>query len=549
MTSEKPTLEIDPLTVKDRSLPILITAGILALLANVIFFLTYPINVGQSDNPTYLAMIITGTSNLMYASGYPAIVHLLAHQILPILPPVSLPHHLPSDISSDWYNRLQSVQLLLHLTLFSISIFLCAKVFSKSAATILALGWGCNVLFISNVDATAPEWLQGHALLLSILMHAYARKLTARNKILIYCLAAGVFALAYLIKPNALLFAISLFLLLLLDKESWGFKTLQLSGSVTIFLLLTSAYASFYHYKSTGTTQLNFDHAWVLVSSLPDDYFSTSIEQLGVNSLRWATLLRVTPQDYMLAGGIDHVEYGPQTEIRKQYQQYWEHVFHMSREEMVKYIKGHPLGSDYDQGSAPVSFYFYYGLEKTDVLGTQVYIDSVRSRPWYYVKKIVTAHATFIRGMKGIQTFPTFADPIGYKFLSPDFDSSLFGESKLVPPPDNTRYFLQYYNPRETVSFYGANVVELLNDVTSASFLYIPINTIALVGLFKLKSVLDKITTFSLVGGVLVFVSASGMLVGLRHKEIIAITPVYFLLISIGLLSAALRIEGYLESR
>jgi hypothetical protein len=35
--------------------------------------------------------------------------------------------------------------------------------------------------------------------------------------------------------------------------------------------------------------------------------------------------------------------------------------------------------------------------------------------------------------------------------------------------------------------------------------------------------------------GLLVFASASFMLMGMRPKELIAITPVYFLLISLGL--------------
>ena len=452
------------LIVKDRSLQILITTGTLALLVNVIFYLTYPINIGQSDNLTYLGMIINGSSNLMHASGYPAIVHFLTHQILPILPPVSLPNELASDIGPDWYNRLQSVQLLLHLALFSISIVLCAKVFSKSAAAILALGWGCNVLFISNVNATAPEWLEGHALILSLLMHAYARKLATRKKVLVYCLAAGVFGFAYLIKPNSLLFAIPLLAFLLLDKENWRFKTLQLSCSVAIFLLLTSAYASFFHYKWTGTKQLNFDHAWVLTAALPPDYVSASLEQLGVNSLRWAVLSRVTPPEYFRAGGIESIRYGPPIDIQQQYKEKWEYIFHMSREELIQFVKGNPLPSGYSQWASAVPLYYYYGLEKTDALGIQVFLESLRSHSWYHIRKVAgSLEGFFLNGLKAIQTFPTFANPIGFKFLPPDFSSSFFGTSKIVRPSDIDPYVLEYYNPRETVSFYGVKVIEVLD--------------------------------------------------------------------------------------
>lgn len=527
-----------PVVADNKGLPLLITAVIVAVLINVIFFLTYPINVGQSDNPTYLSMIIFGNSDLMQASGYPATVHLLAHRLLPILPPVNLPHMLPSDIGPGWYYRLQTLQLLLHLALFFISIFLCAKIFSKSASAILTLGWGCNILFISNVDATAPEWLQADTLILSVLLHAYSRKLRAKKKVLVYCLAAGVFALASLIKPNSLIFAICLVAFLLFDNESWRFKALQLAGSVAIFVFVTSAYARTYHYKSTGTTQLNFDHAWVMTASLPDGYVSASPEALGLNSLRWAVLVRVTPPDYFRAGAVNNIRYGPPADLGRQFAGQLDRISHMSREELLQFVRARPLPPTYSQWASAVPLYYYYGLEKTDALGSDVYFESLQSHPWFYIKKIADSLKTFLLyGLKGIQTFPTFADPIGLKFLPPDFNASFFGKSRLVPPPDNTRYFLQYYNPVEMVSFYGVKLIQWINAVTAASILYIALDLIALPGFFRLKPDFKRITAFSLLVALLAFISASGMLLGLRQKELIAITPLYFLLLSIGLVS------------
>jgi hypothetical protein len=278
----------------------------------------------------------------------------------------------------------------------------------------------------------------------------------------------------------------------------------------------------------------------VLAAALPPDYVSASPEQLGVNSLRWAVLSRVTPQDYFRAGGIENINYGPPTDIRKQYNEKLEYIFHMSREELIQFVKGNPLPSDYSQWASAVPLYYYYGLEKTDVLGIQVFIESLRSHSWYHIRKIAgSLEGFFLNGLKGVQTFPTFADPIGFKFLPPDFSSSFFGKSKIVRPPDIDPYFLEYYNPRETVSFYGVKVIEVLNTFRSPSFVYIALNIVALLGLFKLKTDLDKITAFSLLAALLSFIAASGILVGLRQKEVITITPVYFLFLSIGLLSAS----------
>src|SRR5262249_9034401 len=150
----------------------------------------------------------TGSSNLMQASGYSAVLYFLTH---PLLPPVVITHGLPSDIDAGWYKRLQAAQLLLHTALFSVSILLCMKLFGQLRATILTIGWGCNVLFMSNVNATAPEWLQADILIVSMLMYMYARTLTRTKKVFVYCVASALFGLGYLVKYNLLLFSITLF--------------------------------------------------------------------------------------------------------------------------------------------------------------------------------------------------------------------------------------------------------------------------------------------------------------------------------------------------
>ena len=545
MKPKKPSRQNGPFILNDRPLQLLVVVVLFAVLANFIFFLTYPINIGQSDNPTYLRMISLGTSHLLQASGYPAILYFLSHRILPAF---SRPLSVANEINNHYFNVLQSVQVLLHLTLFFLSIFLGAKVFGKSAAAILALGWGCNVLFISNVNATAPEWLQGHALILSVLLHGYARKRSgikgkkpeSKRKLVSYSLGAAAFGVAYVIKPNSLLFAVALLGFVVFEKESRRFKALQLLCSVIMFLFVVLAFAHSYHYRSTGTTQLTFDHAWVLTASLPPDYIFASPDRLGVNSLRWAALARVTPADYFRAGFlVENINYGPSTDIRQRYQKQLEHISSLSREELVQFMKENPLPSDYSQWLSAVPLYYYYGLEKTDALGTAVFIESLRSHWRHHLGKIAGAFPIFVwNGLKTIQTFPTPSDPIGFEFLPPDFKTNVFGTSRIVAPRGKDPYALQYYNPRETVSYYGARVVEILNTFTSASILYVTIHIVALLGLFKLTSDLDKITVFSLLLSFVFYISASGILFGLRQKELIAITPIYFLTVSIGLLNA-----------
>jgi hypothetical protein len=521
--------------MKGRSLQIFIVVCFFVVVVNIVFYLTYPINVGQSDNPTYLGMIITGSSNLMQASGYSAVLYVLTH---PFLPAVAITHGLPSDIDAAWYKKLQTAQLLLHAALFSVSILLCVKLFGILRAAILALGWGCNVLFMSNVNATAPEWLQADLLILTILMYLYARTLTPTKKLAVYGAASVVFGLGYLVKYNLLLFSITLFGFVLLEKESWRFKALQSVISVVIFLATAFMYADFYHQKSTGTTQLTFDHGWVMTASLPDDYFSLRPEQLGVNSLRWVALSSTTPPEYFRAQAIENIGYGVSGDERPRYNENFQRIFRMSKSELIEFVKTHPLPKQYSIFSGAVPLYYYYGVQNIDELGAQVYLESLRLEWWMYLKRILSGVSGLFVMQPAIQPVPTFSHPLRYKFPSPDFAGDSFTVLRIAPPSDTNPYFLPYYNPSETVWFYGVKAIENVEAFSSASALYLALNVISLAGIFKLKSPFERGIALCILAGLLAFISASCMLMGMRPKELIAITPIYFLLISLGLPSA-----------
>ncbi len=47
----------------------------LAVVLQLVFAVTYPLNAGASDNPVYLEMTQSGSSNLILASGYPFVIH------------------------------------------------------------------------------------------------------------------------------------------------------------------------------------------------------------------------------------------------------------------------------------------------------------------------------------------------------------------------------------------------------------------------------------------------------------------------------------------
>jgi hypothetical protein len=524
---------------KSGSLPLLVAAVIVALLANVLFFATYPLNVGQWDNATFVRMILRGNSNLTHASGYPAIMYFIG---IFVFPKTQFPVEDSNPVNDHWFKTVQATQVVLHLVLFLICIFLCAKTFGRSVASLLALGWGGNTLFLANLNSAAPEWLEADGIILTFLLYAYARHRSNDGKILAYSFAAIVFSITYLVKPNSLLFAVALLPVLLLDNAGWRFKLPQLLTSAAIFILLTTTYARTYHYSTTRSIQLNYDHGWVMTAGLPPDYLSSPPEKLGINSLKWSALVRSTPPDYSLSGWVGDINWGSPPDIRKEYTAKLEEIERMSRDELVQFTKSHPLPEGYSSWAAAVPLNYFYGLVPMDALGQRVYWESYRSHPGHHLHNVWRDLGSLFKvGVSRSPMFPTFREPLGLTFQSADY-SKFLGEVSVLPPPQAIVWGMDYFNPRQRVMYRGMRAIEVLHRITSAGLLYLMLNIVALVGLFSLRSDLERFgAALCVLCGLGCFVSGSAVLLGLRHKELTALAPMYFLFLSICLVAFSHR--------
>jgi hypothetical protein len=524
----QPKPEVEPGRFKVPYL--LIAAMVLVLLINVIFYATYPINIGQSDNITFVRMIAQGTSNLFHASGYSSVMRIFMVVLHPIQ---GLDVGVYSPESGAWYRGLQQLQLVMHLVLFLAVIFLFAKLFGTHAATLLSIGWGFNLLFMSAVNAVTPEWFQGDILLLCLLLVAYARKLRRTGKIVVYSSASLIFALSYLVKYNSLLFAAPLLVLLAFDEETWLFKVAQAAASALLVFAVVHAYVVFVHSKSTGSRQLTFDHAWVLTASMPADYLLQPPESLGINTLRWHALVTVSPPEYGRAGPVWNIDYGPDAEMRQKCNELYDKVFRSSREELVSYVNSHPLPKTYFHFSAATPLYYYYGLERIDRLGIEVYKESLRHQWKVYLYRVLNL-ARWAVFMPDNHPVPTLAHPLDLKLASPDANGEMFYKMT----PGTVPVFMTYYSPSEVLTSYtGFRITGWLDAVTSSTLPYALMNIMALLGILRLRKV-DMLYVLCMLGGLAMFMGASAMLMGMRTKEQITVTPLYFALVAAGLVSA-----------
>ena len=115
---------------------IALVAAVVAL-TNFALFASYPINVGAYDYPNYAVMIQKGVSNLIHASGYPAILHYLTS-----LGSISTTNQEPY-FDGEWLNSIQGIHIALHLILYVFSSLLVYKNFGKIVAILKHMAISC----------------------------------------------------------------------------------------------------------------------------------------------------------------------------------------------------------------------------------------------------------------------------------------------------------------------------------------------------------------------------------------------------------------------
>ena len=185
----------------------------LAVLLQLVFAVTYPLNAGAFDYPVYLEMIRSGTSNLILASGYPFVIHSLL-SLLQVPPPQTVDE-------TSWLAVIQMAQNVIHFCFLVGFASLAWRVFGKAVAGWLVVLLGGSTLFLGGLNSAAPEWLQGDLIALSLLVAAKAF-IGDRRKVVLYGVAFAVATVACLVKPNSLVVIPFLSLLVLLDEASVG---------------------------------------------------------------------------------------------------------------------------------------------------------------------------------------------------------------------------------------------------------------------------------------------------------------------------------------
>jgi hypothetical protein len=504
------------------------------------FFYTYPINIGAYDYPNYLYLIYSGNSNLIHPPGYPLFFRAVLY-VFNLLP--------PSDYLNDpsWLRHLQMTQLMVHFS-FLVGIYiLIKKRFSEWIALITIFLLGTNLSFIANVNSAAPEWFQGDLALISFSLLLLAEPRFSFKQLTLLIFSALFFSGAYLVKYNTLFLAPAFLCVLMLRQTNIldALRTLIIYS--IIFLAPILLFSNTYHYKSTGTTKLSYDHAWVLTYSLPEDYFLRPSDQLGTYALQLIALAATTPSplDLSHAVAIQNINWGPELSQKEFYEDAYDRIMTMDREDLINYMKTKTLPVGFSEKFAAIPLYYYYGLSKTDVLGMKVYLEALVKDPIYFLARSWYFNQKLVFSPPPAQLFPTLTKTTNYEikksnpesyWVSLDYNPSLFSP-----------LFANYYNPSQKLYYPGVKFYDFFSHPFVGkviALIYFIFNVVVLISIFAFKRNKYWLIYLSILAGISIFAICSTLLLGVRTKEAVFITPFYSLLVAL-----AISIWSYRPSR
>jgi hypothetical protein len=507
---------------------LLLPSLVIAVVLQVIFSTGYPLNAGRSDNPTYLEMILIGSSNLILAPGYSFVLNRIVMRTAGVAIPEAF-----SDI--QWLQSVQLAQNILHLALFLVAVFLLWRLTNAAVASVFVLGNSLYVGFWGGLNSASPEWLQGDLLILSLLLAATAaRQKTVPRVIVLSSITGLVFSLSYLVKFNSLVVIFGLITIFVFSGLSRKKIAMGLAAATISALAFVSYFSSTYHEPRTGTETLNFDTAWILTSSMDPEYLERANEDLGIQALRWKALIQQLPEGSAFA--YPTIDVGAYPEVKEQGLSLWNHIMGMNRDQLIEVTNSRQLPPEYSHFSQPTSIYWNVGLAEGEKLGRAVYFEYLLSHPRHVFKKMIFG----LRSDWGVyqESFlPVKQNPRSLVFADagPDANNDLnysFAQGS-VPP------FQSYWNPSMSIDKFAFDLASTLERIRVPVWVEYLLTLLVIPAWFVLRRSGFSLLLVSAVLSQAAFMAASWILVGVRHKEEVSILPITVLVYSLVIFAMA----------
>jgi hypothetical protein len=501
----------------------------IAIVMQVIFAAGYPLNAGRSDNTAYLQMILSGSSNLILAPGYGFVLNRIVMRIAGVPIP-----ELFSDI--EFLQSVQLAQNILHLVLFLMAVFLLWRLTNAAVASIFVLGNSLYVGFWGGLNSASPEWLQGDLLILSLLLAATAARQKTFPRILALASLTGlVFSLAFLVKFNSLVVILGLITIFVFSGLNFKKIALGLAASTISALSFVSFFSSTYHEPRTGTETLNYATSWNLSSSMDPGYLERDNEDLGIEALRWKALIQWLPTGYAFA--YPTIDTGAYPDVKEQSVLFWDDIMAMNTDQLIEMTNAGVFKVEYSHFSQPTPIYWNVGLAEAEQLGRAVFFEYLLSNPGHVFNK-VSFGLLSDWGVYQDGFLPVEKDPktLVLNSNAPNASNDLsYSFAEVSGPPQ----FQLYWNPSMVIDKFAFDLASTLEKMRVPVWVEYLLTLLAIPAWFVLRRSGLSLLLVSASLSQAAFMGASWILVGMRHKEEVAILPIAVLAYSLVIYAMA----------
>ena len=518
---------------------LLLPSLVIAIVLQVIFATGYPLNAGRADNPTYLEMILSGSSNLILAPGYSFVLNRIVMRIAGVPIPEAF-----TDI--EWLQSVQFAQNVIHLILFLSAVFLLWRLTNAAVASIFVLGNSLYIGFWGGLNSASPEWLQGDLLILSLLLAATAAKQRTWPRVFVLSSITGlVFSLAYLVKFNSLVVIFGLITIFVFSGLSFKKIALGLATATIGAITFVSFFASSYHEPRAGTEVLNYDTAWILSSSMDPGYLLKDNKELGIEALRWKALIQQLPAGQAYA--YKTIDTGANAEVKQQGLSLWNEIMAMNRNQLIEYTNARQLPPEYNHFSQPIPIYWNVGLAEGEKLGRALFFEYLFSNPSHVFNKI--GFGLFRDwGVYQEGFLPVDQDTKTLVLISsePNAKNDLaYSYSEGSGPP----IFQFYWNPSMAIDKHAFELASTLDKIRIPVWVEYLLTLLVIPAWFLMRKSGWSLLLVSAVLSQAAFMGASWMLVGMRHKEEASILPITVLVYSLIIFAFAQHSKTLFVSR
>jgi hypothetical protein len=508
---------------------LLIPSLVIAVVMQFIFATGYPLNAGRSDNTTYLQMILSGSSNLILAPGYGFILNRIVMRIAGVPIP-----ELFSDV--EFLQSVQLAQNVLHLVLFLIAVFLLWRLTNATVASIFVVGNSLYVGFWGGLNSASPEWLQGDLLILSLLLAATAARQKTLPKVVALASITGlVFSLAFLVKFNSLVVIFGLITIFVFSGLNFKKIALGLAAATISALSFVSFFSNTYHEPRTGTETLNYATSWNLTSSMDPGYLERPNEDLGIEALRWKALIQWLPTGYAFA--YPTIDTGAYPDVKEQSLAFWDDIMAMNRDELIEITNAGVFKAEYSHFSQPTPIYWNVGLAEAEKLGRAVFFEYLFGNPGHVLNKLSYG----LQNDWGVYQdgfLPVEKDPktlvLNSNGPNPSNDLS-YSFAEVSGPPQ----FQLYWNPSMVIDKLAFDLASTLEKIRVPVWIEYLLTLSAIPAWFVLRRSGLSLLLVSALLSQSAFMGASWILVGMRHKEEVAILPITVLVYSLVIFAIA----------